>query len=222
MIGHLLLGNTCKYTVLNANPWFSSVFEMWKAKRKGYIMRSKVTKFRIKCAQRLRGRILDIGAGEGDYTACLGDQVISLDPDVENLRRIPGKKIVGSAVDLPFLDDTFDGVWSCAVLEHVAINYIPEAIRVTKPNGVIFILTPNRNSPYDPVKRILGYGDWWSPEGHVRLYSIDELKIYGKVWGEVWWIPGIDQISRYFSFLGHTLMLRIDVSMDIKKQFARK
>lgn len=182
-------------------------------------MQSKVTKFRTKCAQRLNGLILDIGAGEGDYTPYLRSNVVSLDLDIDNLKTIPGKKVVGSATNLSFPNNTFDGIWSCAVLEHIEINYIPEAIRVTKPNGVIFILTPNRNSPYDPLKRFFGFGDWWSNEGHVRLYSAHELERYGKVWGEVWWAPGLDQIARIFKLLGHTLMLRIIVSPELKERF---
>ena len=186
-------------------------------------MRSKVTKYRIKCAQDLHGRILDLGAGEGDFTQYLKDDVISLEPDFGNLRKITGnKKIVGTAVKLPFPDNTFDGIWSCAVLEHVEINYIPEAIRVTKLGGIIYILTPNRNSLYEPIKRHFGIGDDMWGEGHVRLYSVYELKKYGKVRGEVWWAPVLDQIARIFAFLGHTLMLRIDVLPEIKDQFCPK
>jgi SAM-dependent methyltransferase len=91
----------------------------------------------------LYGKILDIGAGEGDYTPYFNGDVISLEPEFECLKRISGKRIAGSAIELPFPDNTFDCVWSCAVLEHVEINYIPEAVRVTKPGGIIYILTPN-------------------------------------------------------------------------------
>jgi SAM-dependent methyltransferase len=180
-------------------------------------MKAKVTKYRIRCARKLSGRILDIGAGEGGYTKHLGSGVVSLDLDYENLKNISGKRVLASAEYLPFPDDTFDGVWSCAVLEHVKTNYIPEAIRVTKPGGTIYILTPNRYSLYDPLKRILGYGDWWSNEGHVRLYSVSELRTWGKVWGEVWWAPGLDQLARIIPALGHTLMLRIDVNTHNKR-----
>jgi SAM-dependent methyltransferase len=180
-------------------------------------MHAKITKYRIRCAQKLSGRILDIGAGEGGYTQYLGDEVVSMDLDYENLKRISGKKILASAIHLPFADNTFDGVWSCAVLEHVATNFLPEAIRVTKAGGIIYILTPNRYSFYDPLKRLLGYGDWWSNEGHVRLYSVSELRTWGKVWGEVWWAPGLDQLARIIPSLGHTLMLRINVNSRNKR-----
>ena len=182
-------------------------------------MRSKVTRYRVKCAQELHGRILDIGAGEGHYTSYLRGEVVSLDPDFENLSKVLSTKVVGSAEGLPFPDNTFDAIWSCAVLEHVKKNYIPNAIRVTKPGGIIYILTPNRNSLYDPIKRLFGFGDWWSNEGHVRLYAAHELRKYGKIWGEVWWAPGLDQVARVFPFLGHTLMLRIEVSAQLKARF---
>ena len=90
----------------------------------------------------LTAEYLDIGAGEGGYTHYLGADVVSLDLDYENLKRISGKKVLASAVHLPFPDNTFDGVWSCAVLEHVETNFIPEAIRVTKQGGTIYILNP--------------------------------------------------------------------------------
>ncbi len=179
-------------------------------------MHAKLTKYRIRCAKELFGRILDIGAGEGGYTTYLGPNVVSLDVDFENLNRLPGGRVLASAASLPFHDNAFDCAWSCAVLEHVETNYIPEVIRVTRPGGIIYILTPNRHSPYDPLKRLLGYGDWWSNEGHVRLYSVSELKTFGTVWGEVWWAPGLDQVARIIPALGHTLMLRINVTDDMK------
>jgi len=181
-------------------------------------MKSKVTNYRINCARQLSGKILDLGAGEGDYTKYLNGRAVSMDPDYKNLKEVRGDKIVGSAIDIPFRDDVFDGVWSCAVLEHVEINFIPEALRITKSGGTIFILTPNRNSPWDILKRMMGYGDWWSNEGHVRLYSAGELRKYGKVRGETWWAPGIDLLARLFPIIGHTLMLEIKVTAELKNK----
>lgn len=183
-------------------------------------MRSKVTRYRIRCAQRLRGRILDLGAGEGDFGPYLAGRPVSLDIDLSELRKLSGPRVLATAEHLPFAADSFDGVWSCAVLEHVHANFIPEAIRLTRLGGDIFILTPNRRSPFDPLKRVLGLGDWSSNEGHVRLYTVAELSPFGRVTGEVWWAPGIDQIARLFPRLGHTLMLHIEIDRDLKDRFA--
>jgi SAM-dependent methyltransferase len=182
-------------------------------------MKAKVTKYRISCAKKLFGKILDIGAGEGSYTSHLGADVISLDIDYLNLKQLSGARILADASKLPFPADTFDCTWSCAVLEHVHTNYVPEAIRVTKLGGIIYILTPNKYSIYDPVKRLFGLGDWSTNEGHVRLYSIRELREFGKVQGEIWWAPGLDQLARICPSLGHTLMLRVDVTADIKSRY---
>lgn len=179
-------------------------------------MRSKVSRFRVRCARRLSGRILDLGAGEGDFTPYLGAGVVSLDVDLTNLGRLAGRRVAASADRIPFADDSFDGVWSCAVLEHVETNYLPEAVRVTRPGGRLFVLTPNRRSPWDPVKRLFGLGDWWSNEGHVRLYSVQDLAGWGRVLGEIWWAPGLDQLARWWPRLGHTLMLQVDVDRDLK------
>lgn len=181
-------------------------------------MKSKITKYRIRCANSLKGKILDLGVGEGSYTPYLKGDLVSIDIDLYNLKKISGKKIASSALMLPFPDNTFNGIWSCSVLEHLVNNFIPEAIRVTKIGGVIYILTPNRNSPYDPIKRLLGLGDWSQPEEHVRLYSISELEKYGKIYGEVWWAPVLDKLARVIPFLGHSIMLKICVSNKIKKQ----
>jgi len=195
-------------------------------------MFSKITKYRISCAKKLHGLILDLGAGEGDYTSYLNGDVVSLDLDFTCLKSVRGLKVAGSALHLPFRNDTFDGIWSCAVLEHVEINYIPEAVRITKNGGTIYILTCNRNSPWDPIKRLFGYDDWWSDgrkvrsysagEGHVRLYSVGELRRFGKVTGEIWWAPGIDQIARYLPIIGHTRMLKIEVTQELKSRLRKR
>lgn len=179
-------------------------------------MRTKVTKYRIRCANTLKGIILDLGAGEGSYTPYLRGDIVSIDIDLDNLKNVSGEKIASSALMLPFSDNSFDGVWACAVLEHIKKNIIPEAIRVTKIGGVIYILTPNRKSPYDPLKRLFRLRDWYQTEGHVQLYSTSDLEKYGKVTGEVWWAPIVDQIARRIPFLGHTVMLKIEVNKKLK------
>jgi SAM-dependent methyltransferase len=183
-------------------------------------MRSKVTRYRIRCARSLKGRILDLGAGEGDFGPYLDGSPVSLDIDLSELRKVRGRKVLATAERLPFAADSFDGIWSCAVLEHVHANFILEAIRLTRVGGDIFILTPNRRSPFDPLKRTLGFGDWSSNEGHVRLYTVAELSPFGRVTGEVWWAPGLDQVARFFPRLGHTLMLHIKIDRDLKNRFA--
>jgi ubiquinone/menaquinone biosynthesis C-methylase UbiE len=96
-------------------------------------------------------RILDLGSGPGHDGALLaasGASVVALDP-AEGLlleaRRYPAiasRLVRGDAGNLPFATASFDGIWSCASLLHVAhadtALALAEAFRVLKPGGVAF------------------------------------------------------------------------------------
>lgn len=74
---------------------------------------------------------------------------------------------------LPFMDDTFDGVFSSGSIEHVGQEGIPdydairnaaeEIARVTKPGGIISLSTE---------WKIAGNGWGWS---HIRLFDADTI-----------------------------------------------
>jgi SAM-dependent methyltransferase len=85
-------------------------------------------------------KILEVGAGSGllqdlvpDYTA------LDISPTA---RRFFHKPFVeASATDMPFPDNTFDGLWSVWVLEHIPNpeKALLEMRRVVKPGGYIFL-----------------------------------------------------------------------------------
>lgn len=78
-------------------------------------------------------RILHLGSGN---VLCKDPRVISFDIlPCENV------DIVGEAENLPFKDNVFDLIDSCAVFEHVhnPLTAIKEAKRVLKPNGILRI-----------------------------------------------------------------------------------
>jgi len=56
----------------------------------------------------------------------------------------PRTSIICDAHDIPFADDSFDGILAQATLEHVAAPWrcVAEFHRVTKPNGIVFATTP--------------------------------------------------------------------------------
>jgi SAM-dependent methyltransferase len=82
-------------------------------------------------------RVLDLGCGPASITAGLGDGAIGVDLDPGPSASVP----LGAAdvSRLPFPDATFDAVFSCAVLQHLAdpLAALIEARRVCRPGAVI-------------------------------------------------------------------------------------
>jgi SAM-dependent methyltransferase len=122
----------------------------------------------------------------------------------ENLKNDRLYFAIGSATALPFPDNTFDTVVSWEVIEHIPKNQelkmFSEINRVLKPEGKLYLSTPNRNffaNIFDPA--------WWLI-GH-RHYSIKDLLDYAEkdsfkmekksVRGGWWTLLGI--LNLYFS-----------------------
>lgn len=174
--------------------------------------RSKTTRYRKQCAMRLQGRILDCGGGLGDYLPYLDGDVTVLDRDIKVLRLLDRtNRLAADAESLPFPDRIFDHVWACAMAQYVHLHaFIHEVTRVTKAGGHVLVLVPNANSPWDAIKKVLGMRTWWDQPGIVQHYTVDELRQYGTVSGEIQFLP-LEGLLRQFPRLGHTLMLDITV-----------
>lgn len=185
-------------------------------------MRSKVSKLRVRLAQGLAGCILDSGSGEdsfGSYLRRHGNKVVSLDIDKSTLmNNTVGTRVLGSGAKLPFKESSFDAIWSCAVIEHIIEDTIQELIRVTRPGGRIIVITPNRYSPFDPIKKIAGLTTWDKSEGHVRLYSVSDLQKYGPVNGETWFVPLLGPLFWRLPRLSHVLILDLVVTPSLKQK----
>ena len=90
----------------------------------------------------LGGRtVLEIGSGRG-YLQNVVENYTGLDISSNVARFYHKKFVLGSATALPFADDSFDGVWSVWVFEHVPNpeQAFREARRVTRDKGVLFLL----------------------------------------------------------------------------------
>jgi 2-polyprenyl-6-hydroxyphenyl methylase / 3-demethylubiquinone-9 3-methyltransferase len=123
--------------------------------RFGYMRRVLVDELRL---APVGLRALDIGCGGGllaEEFARLGCAVVGVDPSVESLAAarahaasqglaIGYQCATGEA--LPFVDESFDIVYCCDVLEHVTDwrQVIAETARVLKPGGTYFYDTINR------------------------------------------------------------------------------
>jgi len=62
--------------------------------------------------------------------------------------RLAGADVLEPAGPLPYADHSFDAVVSMDVIEHVAdpLPWVREALRVLRPNGLLFLTTPNYGS----------------------------------------------------------------------------
>jgi len=94
----------------------------------------------IKLASRYaKGDLLDIGCGKKPYLEIFKNKVssyIGLD--------LKEGDVIGSALDLPFPDESFDTVFSSQVLEHVEDPFLMmrEVTRVLKKGGYLILTAP--------------------------------------------------------------------------------
>lgn len=139
-------------------------------------------------AHRLSGHWLDYGCAEGGYHAELLarglDAITGVDveaPRIEIARQQNLPNAQYEAFDgrtIPFGDNTFDGVFTNEVIEHVADDRrsISEMYRVTRPGGVLVLMGPNRWFPFEGHSIVVGskVTDWpaplipWLPERITR------------------------------------------------------
>lgn len=96
----------------------------------------------------LRGStLLDVGGGPGYFRRAFegaGATYFALDADVgelSGLGEISPRTVLGSGLQLPFADATFDVCYSSNVLEHVPDPWrmADEMVRVTRPGGIVFV-----------------------------------------------------------------------------------
>lgn len=94
------------------------------------------------------GRVLDLGGGTGAANPIFGDrEVVVLDPAPEMLALNPEqRRVVAVGEHLPFVDGSFDGVFSAYVFRN--LDSVPatmdEVARVLRPGGVAAIVDLGR------------------------------------------------------------------------------
>lgn len=131
-------------------------------------------------------RVLDIGCGEGPFTALIaaaGAEVIGAEVAEAALqrarRRHPGLAFERVELDgpLPFADGAFELVWASEVIEHVAdtARWLSELRRVLVPAGRLLLTTP----AHGRLRLLVGGIERFSePLGdHLHLYSRRSLAV---------------------------------------------
>lgn len=175
--------------------------------------RSELTPYRINCAKKMTGKVLDVGGGLGSYLPYFSGEATVIDISEEALEHLDyDKKLVADAKNIPFADNSFDNVWCCAVAQYFGKEgfeqFLSEAKRVGKRSGKIMVLVPNGKSIWEPIKRIFGIKTWRDQDFAQYQFSVKELKAYGKVTGEIRFLP-FERIFRKIPCLGNTLMLEV-------------
>ena len=83
-----------------------------------------------------------------------------------------------------------------------------------KTNGKIIITIPNPDSPWSKYIKMLGMKVWEdNKNGNTiyNLYTVKQLEKYGKLSGEVRFLPTfLDRLVRNRPRIWHTMMLEID------------
>jgi 2-polyprenyl-3-methyl-5-hydroxy-6-metoxy-1,4-benzoquinol methylase len=130
-------------------------------------------------------RALDLGCGEGVFTAVLaqaGVDVVGSDvaeAALERARRAhPELRFVLMPVEgpLPFAEAAFDIVWASEVIEHVAdtARWLSEVRRVLAPGGRLLLTTPNHGRIAILVHGLERYSEPLAD--HLHLYTRSSLE----------------------------------------------
>ena len=114
--------------------------------------------WREKAADNLIGTsVLDLGSGTGAaFDQLLNYETTAIDPDKKMLElNTFENKVLGSAENLPFEDNSFDNVFCCFVWRNVSDTNkaLREVYRVLSPGGKFILLDMTR--PKNPFLKIL-------------------------------------------------------------------
>lgn len=163
-------------------------------------------------------KVLDVGCGTGrlvqflnenDFSAVGCDNsAIAVKIAQKNNKKNAITK--ASATHLPFPNASFDLITGISMIEHLTKKetdeFINEAKRVLKPNGFIFIVTPNYASPWRFIqgKKWFGYSDPTHIAFFTPLSLANLLKQYG-FYNPKFWLKTITQEGYLRNFINYLL-----------------
>jgi SAM-dependent methyltransferase len=118
-------------------------------------------------------RILDVGCGKGLFLGLAPDRIIGVDYNCSFLKKCINKGysvIRGQALNLPFGDQSFDGIYCADLIEHFSPvdlrRLLIEMSQALKVGGRLVIATPLPSKMF------------WNDPSHVRPYPPQSLLSY--------------------------------------------
>jgi len=133
-------------------------------------------------------RVLDAGCGRGDALKLIragGVDASGVDISATGIELAKAAcptavlKVASFEEGLPFVDGSFDAIYSGDVIEHVydTGQMARELQRVLRPGGLLFISTPYHGFAKNLVLSVLSFDHHFDPQGpHVRFFSDRTLR----------------------------------------------
>jgi SAM-dependent methyltransferase len=154
---------------------------------------------------RLRGSVLEIGAGIGQITAELLQnpaitRLVSLEPDpafCASLRTsFPAHQIIQGTIEDMKGDESWNAILNVNVLEHISEDERELGIyrqKLAREKGVLCLFVPARPEIYAPIDRDFGhFRRYTKPELRRKLeaagFEILKLRYYNLIGYFAWWL----------------------------------
>jgi 2-polyprenyl-3-methyl-5-hydroxy-6-metoxy-1,4-benzoquinol methylase len=166
---------------------YNYCIRLWEGHVKNPQWQKKIEKYIEKYG--IKNNVLDIGCGFGHFMSALQKSNFTVGIDNNAVTVKIGKKklsieniLVSDATYLPFKQNSFDWIIANQILEHLESpeKFLMEIWNVLKPDGRLFLTTPNRLvylRPRTPKKMVLGLLGWYKIDPtHIKEYTSWELK----------------------------------------------
>lgn len=152
--------------------------------------------------------VLDVGCGRCWFGHYRPNDTIGIDPNrqiVEHYRGLGLRVEVGDACNIPFPDDTFEGILANYILEHLnePERAMVEFRRVLKPGGYLYIAVPH------PRTICTTFFDDFT---HVKPYNLRGLEMLAQ-------FTGFSRYRAIFDLYRGPLNVKLKVAEHILKRF---
>jgi len=161
----------------------------------------KLSKQKLDMIEAMRSKeqkqILELGSGRGEFSVALakmggivtgvdiGVDLVNLAKEVAVVNRVKCDFVVGSIIELPFQEGTFDYVVGNAILHHLprigVLHSLKESYRVLKPGGIALFTEPIENSKvFDFIQNLIPLEKPGSPQYRPSILQKTKWKLHLK------------------------------------------